>query len=111
MVLSHEPLRGHRGAYRARWYGHGHLDAYRVYRGDVGRVLGVSCSLKSIARVVGLRPVEVDRERIHDLTPAALAAYVVSDARLARLLAERRWPGVACCVDPAHHPVSVTPPQ
>jgi DNA polymerase elongation subunit (family B) len=106
VVLSHGPLPGHEGAYRASWYGHRHLDAYRVYRGDVGRVLGVSCSLKTIARVVGLTPVEVDRERIHELAPAALDAYVVSDARLARILAERRWPGVALCVD-----LAVTPPQ
>jgi DNA polymerase elongation subunit (family B) len=39
---------------------------------------------------LGLTPVEVDRARIHDLAPDALAAYVASDARLARLLTERR---------------------
>ena len=54
---------GHRGAYRASWYDHGHLDAYRLYRGDVGPALRISCSLKSIARFVGLVPVEVDRTR------------------------------------------------
>ena len=106
VVLSHGPLPGHAGAYRAAWYGHQHLDAYRVYRGDVGRVLQISCSLKAIARLVGLTPVEVDRERIHELSPTALAAYVASDARLARVLTERRWPGVARCVD-----LAVTPPR
>jgi DNA polymerase elongation subunit (family B) len=106
VVLSHGPLPGHAGAYRASWYGHHHLDAYRVYRSDVGRVLQISCSLKAIARAVGLTPVEVDRERIHELSPAVLAAYVASDARLARVLAERRWPGVARCVD-----LAVTPPR
>lgn len=106
VTLGRDPLPGHAGAYRATWYGHGHLDAYRVYRGDVGRVLQVSCSLKAIARLVGLSPVEVDRERIHELAPEVLDAYVASDARLARVLAERRWPGVACCVDE-----NVTPPQ
>jgi hypothetical protein len=35
-------------------------------------------------------PLEVDRAKIHDLAPDVLAAYVASDARLARLLAERR---------------------
>jgi DNA polymerase elongation subunit (family B) len=93
------PLPGHEGPYRATWYGHGHLDAYRVYRCDVGRVLRISCSLKAVARLVGLVPVEVDRERIHELSPAALAAYVSSDARLARVLAERRWPAIARCID------------
>jgi DNA polymerase elongation subunit (family B) len=106
VVLSREPLPGHAGAYRASWYGHRHLDAYRVYRGDVGRVLQVSCSLKAIARLVGLTPVEVDRTRIHQLSRPVLDAYVASDARLARVLAERRWPGVATSVDE-----TVTHPQ
>jgi DNA polymerase elongation subunit (family B) len=129
VVLGRGPLPGHAGAYRASWYGHGHLDAYRVYRSDVGRALRISCSLKAVARLVGLAPVEVDRERIHELTPARLAAYVASDARMARVLTERRWPGIARCVDaaipavpsrvdggtvaaiPRGAGVSVTPPQ
>jgi hypothetical protein len=97
--LAHEPLPGHDGAYRAAWYAHRHLDVYRAYQADVGRALGVSCALKSIARVVGLDPIEVDRERIHELAAAELDAYVASDARLTRLLALRRWPGIAVCVD------------
>jgi uncharacterized protein YprB with RNaseH-like and TPR domain len=92
VVLRRSPLPDHPGAYRAAWYHHAHLDAYRLYRSDVGRVFQISCGLKSIARLVGLAPVEVDRARIHDLSVEALAAYVASDARLARLLAERRRP-------------------
>jgi DNA polymerase elongation subunit (family B) len=92
-------LPGHRGAYRAAWHHHGHVDAYRLYRGDVGPALRISCSLKSIARLVGLAPVEVDRERIHDLSREALHAYAASDARLARVLAERRWATAARFVD------------
>ena len=57
-------------------------------------MLRLSCSLKAVARLVGLTPVEVDRARIHELPPA-LHAYVASDARLTRALAERRWPGAA----------------
>ena len=91
ITLRRAPLPGHRGAYRASWYDHGHLDAYRLYRGDVGPALRISCSLKSIARFVGLAPVEVDRTRIHDLSNEALHAYAASDARLARILTERRW--------------------
>jgi len=93
------PLPGHQGAYRGGWYGHHHLDAYRLYKGDVGPALRVSCSLKSIARLVGLAPIEVDRERIHDLSHEALHAYASSDARLARILTERRWPTAARFVD------------
>ena len=95
----HAPLPGHRGSYRAGWYDHSHLDAYRVYRSDVGPALRISCSLKSIARFVGLSPVEVDRERIHDLSNEALHAYAASDARLARTLAERRWGTASRCID------------
>ena len=99
--MHHAPLPGHRGAYRAGWYDHGHLDAYRVYRSDVGPALRISCSLKSIARFVGLSPVEVDRERIHDLSQEVLHAYAASDARLARTLAERCWGTASRCVDRA----------
>lgn len=95
----HEPLLGHDHFYRASWYGHGHLDAYRVYRDDVGPALRISCSLKSIARFVGLAPVEVDRTRIHDLSREALHAYAASDARLARVLTERRWPTASRRID------------
>lgn len=103
------PLRGHPGAYRGRWYQHRHLDGYRLYRGDLRRVLDVSCSLKSVARLVGLTPVEVDRARIHALPVDELAAYVASDARLARVLVERRWPGAARFADDPGTP-AVTPP-
>ena len=87
----HAPLPGPDYCCRAAWHHHSHLDAYRVYRDDVGPALRISCSLKSIARFVGLAPLEVDRERIHDLSHEALHAYAASDARLARILAERRW--------------------
>jgi DNA polymerase elongation subunit (family B) len=97
--MHHDPLPGHQGAYRARWHGHDHIDAYRLYRGDVGPALRISCSLKSIARLVGLAPTEVDRTRIHDLSNEALHAYAASDARLARILTERRWATAARFVD------------
>ncbi len=94
-----EPLPGHAGAYRGAWYGHSHIDAYRLYRGDVGPALRISCSLKSIARLVGLVPLEVDRARIHDLSREALHAYASSDARLARALTERRWSSASRFID------------
>jgi len=99
ITMRREPLPGHEGAYRGAWYRHQHLDAYRVYRGDVGPALRISCSLKSIARLVGLVPVEVDRTRIHDLSNEALHAYAASDARLARVLTERRWATASRCID------------
>lgn len=74
----------------ASWGAHRHLDAYRLYRGDVGQTLGLSCALKPLSRFLGYEPVEVDRSRIDLLTPTELDAYVSSDAELARELALRR---------------------
>lgn len=99
LAMDHDPLPGHHHAYRARWHGHGHVDAYRLYRADVGPALRVSCSLKSIARLVGFTPVDVDRTRIHDLSHEILHAYAASDARLARVLTERRWPTALRYID------------
>lgn len=88
----HEPLPGHAGGYVASWYEHAHLDAYQVYRGDVGAFVHLPCGLKKLARFVGLSPIEVDRERIHELSTDELHAYVASDAIVTRDLALRRWP-------------------
>ena len=79
--VRHGPLPGHDGAYRASWHGHTHLDAYRVFRADVGRTFGLSCSLKSVAGLVGLQPVEVDASRVHELPRRRWHGYVASDAR------------------------------
>src|SRR5690606_31540946 len=58
-----EPLPGHEGAYRGAWYSHRHLDAYRVFRADGGRTFGLSCSLKSLAGLAGVAPVDADATR------------------------------------------------
>lgn len=96
----HEPLPGHSGGYVATWFGHRHLDAYRVYRADVGAMMHMPCGLKSLARFVGLSPVEVDRQRIHELTTEELHAYVASDAVVTRELTLRRWQTAQACIDP-----------
>lgn len=99
VARAREPLPGHQGGYRARWHGHGHLDAYQVYRADVGASLGLPCGLKPLARFLGLDPVEVDRTRIHELDARELDEYVASDAILARELALRRWSTAGRAVD------------
>ena len=85
-----DPIPGHVGAYRARWHDHDHVDAYRAYRGLTDDD-ELSCALKAVARREGFDPVEVDCEQIHALSVDDLVTYVLSDARLARLLAARRW--------------------
>ena len=106
------PLAGHDAAYRAAWGGHTHLDAYQLFR-DIGRALLLSCSLKTMARFFGLEPVEVDRARIHDLDADSLAAYVASDAELARRLAALRWHAAPPFLDAAvvapRQAISTTP--
>ena len=92
------PLPGHGGAYRARWYDHAHVDAYRAWRALSDP--GVPCGLKAVARVAGLDVVDVDdKRRIHRLGLAALRRYVASDAALTRRLATLRWPEVARFID------------
>lgn len=99
VVLRNGPLPGHLGAYRATWHEHTHLDAYRVFRSDVGRTFGLSCSLKSVAGLAGLRPVDEDPSRVHELDPAVLHGYVVSDARCTRELVLRRWATASGAID------------
>jgi uncharacterized protein YprB with RNaseH-like and TPR domain len=93
------PLPGHESAYLAAWYDHGHLDGYKLFRSDAGRALPVSCGLKNLARLVGLEPFEVDRTAIHDLSADDLHRYVLSDARLARQMVERRIATALAAVD------------
>lgn len=93
-------LPGHTGAYRAHWHGHRHLDAFRAFA-DIGGALAHSCSLKTMARLCGLRPVEVDRTAIHHLGADDLRAYVASDATVTRELALLRGPEVLRYLDPA----------
>ena len=88
--LRRDPLAGHATAYRAKWHRHVHLDAYQVYRW-AAQTLGVSGSLKNIARMAGFEPVEVDRSQVHALPARDLCLYCASDARLARILALRKW--------------------
>lgn len=101
------PLPGHEGAYRARWYAHRHLDAYRVFRADVGRTFGLPCSLKAVAGLAGLDPIGTDPARVHELPGPVLHAYVASDARCTRELTLRRWPTAARAVDRLAEPEPV----
>ena len=95
-----EPLPGHQGAYRGRWYDHRHIDGYQLFRADVGASMRLPCGLKPLARFVGLPVVEVDRAAIHQLDADITRRYVASDARLARALVLRRVATAVAAVDP-----------
>lgn len=84
---------------RARWGHHRHLDGLRLYRSDVGRALPVSCGLKPMSRLVGMQPLQLDAERLHEYTSAEIDAYVASDASMTRALVVNRWPACAGFID------------
>jgi DNA polymerase elongation subunit (family B) len=88
----------------ASWGAHCHLDVYTVYAADVRRAVGISCSLKSVARFVGIPAIEVDAAQLHRLDDSTVRAYVASDASAARALAIRRWPAAAAWVAPMPAP-------
>lgn len=94
-----DPLPGHAGAYRGRWYDHRHIDGYQLFRADVGASMHLPCGLKPLARFVGLPVVEVDRAKIHQLDAEVTRRYVASDARLARTLVLRRMSTALAAVD------------
>ena len=74
---------------RSTWNHLAHVDISYLYAG-VAREGNIKWSLKSVAKHLGYSPVEVDRERVHALTPEELREYVASDAlvtvKLAQLL-------------------------
>ncbi len=97
LTLHRAPLPGHAGAYRAGWHEHGHLDTYRIYGTDT--TAAQRLSLRSLGRLVGLGNTDVPHSRTQTLCNEALHACAPSDARLARVLAERRWPAAARMID------------
>jgi len=82
----------HARPYSCSWGRHRHLDGYQLYRADVARLFKISCGLKSLSRLLGFEPVEVDRKKIHLLSEQEMHDYVASDARLARELVGLRMP-------------------
>jgi len=67
---------------------HQHLDISFAYK-KMAADLGVKHALKPVARALGIEVIEVDRERMHLLTPAQRTAYAASDTRATRKLAIR----------------------
>lgn len=65
---------------------HAHWDIAAAFKEYAARS-SVAWSLKPVASSLGLSPVEVDRERVHELSSAELESYVASDAAVTRALA------------------------
>ncbi|CAN5798387.1 hypothetical protein BH10ACT1_BH10ACT1_11010 [soil metagenome] len=96
LTLDRAPLPGHAGAYRGSWGAHAHLDTFRLYGQGSGSGW---TSLRSIGRLLGVGAQAAPVGRTRDLTNEALHAHASSDARLARVLAERRWGAAARLID------------
>lgn len=99
LTLGRRPLPGHAGAYRAAWGEHRHLDTFRLF-GRSGAD-GPQGPMARLARRMGIGG--VPSRPAHDLTAEAVHAHAASDARLARVLAERRWPAALAMVDELGH--------
>lgn len=100
LTLRRDPLPGHAGAYRAAWFHHSHIDTFRLY-GQSGPSSPWG-SLRVIGRVLGLAGIGHGQHSAGHpqvLTNEALHAHAPSDARLARVLAERRWSVASRMVD------------
>ncbi|MCB1031784.1 MAG: hypothetical protein KDA95_10635 [Acidimicrobiales bacterium] len=96
--LRRSPLPGHGGAYQAGWHDHGHLDTYCLYGHPA---IHPRRSLRSLGRFVGLG--DNAAPLACDLGNEALHACAPSDARLARVLAERRWQSASRMLDRVPH--------
>lgn len=88
LTLCRTPLPGHAGAYRGSWGDHRHIDTFRLY--GRGTSAAPWSSLRTIGRMLGLHTSSGPIDRTDDLANEARHAYASSDARLARVLAERR---------------------
>jgi hypothetical protein len=109
LTMGRALLPGHGGAYRAAWHRHGHLDTFRLYGQPSGS--GHWASLRVIGRVLGLSPAPAlggGRGCTQLLANEALHAHAPSDARLARVLAERRWSAAHRLIDRVE-PLEVQP--
>jgi DNA polymerase elongation subunit (family B) len=75
------PCAGHETEYLLAWGPHDHADICYAYE-PIAEAAGISKSLKPVARLMGLNPIEVDRERMELLTVAERTAYNVSDGEM-----------------------------
>jgi uncharacterized protein YprB with RNaseH-like and TPR domain len=91
---------GHDCGYLVNVGGWDHLDAMLPWR-PIAKARGISAGLKPVSRSEGIEVIEVDRERISDLTRAELMAYNVSDVAATLELARRLGDQVDTWMDSA----------
>lgn len=102
IIPKYEPLPGYSFGCRLLLRNHRHADmayAYREYALSQPQLGRRGWSLKPVCKSLGCEMVEVDRERIHLLTPEENAAYNLSDARGTYYLADRLGPAIKDWID------------
>lgn len=88
IIPKYEPTPGHAGGYDVTWGTHGHVDLAYFCKNDALE-RDIKWSLKPYVReVLGLSPIEVDREHMDRLTGQELRKYVASDGTITLALAE-----------------------
>lgn len=88
IIPKYEPTPGHEGGYDATWGRSHHIDVAYAMKDEAER-LGVPWSLKPVAKALGFDPVEVDRQKMHELTVEELEEYAASDAVITLALLRR----------------------
>lgn len=86
IYIKHQPLPGHKSAYRGRWGNLQHVDIQFAYK-EIAKDAKIRWGLKPVAKFLGLNPVEVDRLSMHTLTENQLDEYVASDTAMTLELA------------------------
>lgn len=87
--LDGAPLIGHELAYRAAWYDHAHVDAARLFRSGRRPLIEVGDLIAGLTRRVHPSTIHPRGPR-DDLSHDMVHAHAPNDARLARVLVERR---------------------
>lgn len=102
VYVKYAPIPGHDGGYRALIDGNvRHLDLQEPFKA-YAEEHGITHSLKPVGKHAGFDPVEVDREKMHELTMLDRWAYALSDASLTLGLARKFfYPlGLSTKIDP-----------
>lgn len=84
VVNKYPVMEGHTHPYELVWAGHPHVDLMQVFQDVTGR----QASLKPTSTAqLDLTPIQVDYERMHELSLRQLAEYTASDVMITRQLA------------------------
>jgi DNA polymerase elongation subunit (family B) len=97
---AYQPIGGHTGGYLVDVAGWDHADVMRAWK-PWAKANNMRAALKVVARAHGIDVIEVDRERINELSRTELVAYNLSDVEATRILAEKLGDDIDAWLDSA----------